>query len=142
MHRTAIFLTYRSCMRNFSTLSKTLTVSSGKVIRNGPFRRVIREKNQITKAPSVKAFKENSNSGIIKVHDPIATTILNEPTVIIERQIEFMNVFLGFEQANRYAIMDVNGNKIASMMERDFSITKAIMRQFYRLHRPFFGRCL
>ena len=110
-------------MRNFATLSKTLTNSPSRIIRNGSFRRVIRENNQITNTPPVYSYKENNNSSIIKVHDPVATTILNEPTIIIERQIEFMNVFLGFEQANRYAIMDVNGNKIASMMERDFSIT-------------------
>ncbi|QHS74327.1 Aim25p [Saccharomyces paradoxus] len=137
MNKTIMFFINRSCMRNFATLSKTLTNSPSRIIRNGSFRRVIRENNQITNTPPVYSYKENNNSSIIKVHDPVATTILNEPTIIIERQIEFMNVFLGFEQANRYAIMDVNGNKIASMMERDFSITKAIMRQFYRLHRPF-----
>ncbi|CAI4034498.1 hypothetical protein SMKI_10G2910 [Saccharomyces mikatae IFO 1815] len=137
MNRTEMVFINRLCIRNLTTLSKALKNSHGRVIRNGSFRRVIREKNQITSTPPVYAFNENNNNGIIKIHDPVATTILNEPTIIIERQMEFMNVFLGFEQANRYAIMDVNGNKIASMMERDFSITKAIMRQFYRLHRPF-----
>lgn len=76
-------------------------------------------------------------STIIQQHHPIATTILNEPTIIVERQIEMMNVFLGFEQANKYAIMDVLGNKIGYMQERDFSFMKSIMRQVYKLHRPF-----
>lgn len=127
----------RSCVRHFTTLSKTLTNFPGRVVRNGSFRRINREKNLRINTPPSYTFNGSSNNDTIKVHDPIATTILNEPTIIIERQIEFMNVFLGFEQANRYAILDVNGNKIASMMERDFSIAKAIMRQFYRLHRPF-----
>ncbi|SCU80954.1 LAMI_0B04280g1_1 [Lachancea mirantina] len=80
------------------------------------------------------SFETNS---IIQVNDPIATTILNEPTIVVERQIEMMNVFLGFEQANKYVIMDALGNRIGYMQERDFGITKAVLRQFYRLHRPF-----
>ncbi|QEU62678.1 Aim25 [Kluyveromyces lactis] len=79
----------------------------------------------------------NTNNVTIQQYDPIATTILNEPTIIIERQIEMMNVVLGFEQANKYAIMDVMGNRIGYMQERDFGFFKAITRQIYRLHRPF-----
>jgi uncharacterized protein YxjI len=63
--------------------------------------------------------------------------ILNEPTLVIERQIEMMNVFLGFEQANRYAIMDALGNRLGFMEERDLGFVKVMMRQVYRLHRPF-----
>ncbi|CAI4043980.1 Aim25p SKDI_10G3000 [Saccharomyces kudriavzevii IFO 1802] len=137
MNMIRMLLITRSCIKHFTTLSKALTNTPGRIIRNGSFRRVLREKNQITNTPPIYTSNGSNNIDIIKANDPIATTILNEPTIIIERQIEFMNVFLGFEQANRYAIMDVNGNKIATMMERDFSITKAIMRQFYRLHRPF-----
>lgn len=74
---------------------------------------------------------------LVQPHSPIASTILNEPTIIIERQVEMMNVFLGFEQANKYAIMDVMGNRIGYMQERDFGFFKAITRQIYRLHRPF-----
>lgn len=82
-------------------------------------------------------FDFNAASTIIQQHHPIATTILNEPTVVVERQVEMMNVFLGFEQANKYIIMDALGNRIGHMQERDFSIAKAVMRQFYKLHRPF-----
>ncbi|CCH42090.1 Phospholipid scramblase 2 [Wickerhamomyces ciferrii] len=74
--------------------------------------------------------------GLLRENDGI-TKILNEPTIVIERQIEMMNVFLGFEQANQYTIMDALGNKIGYMAERDLGFTKAIMRQIYRLHRPF-----
>lgn len=63
--------------------------------------------------------------------------ILKEPTIVIERQIEFMNVFLGFEQANRYKIMNSLGQQIGYMQEEDYGIMKAIGRQFFRLHRPF-----
>ena len=63
--------------------------------------------------------------------------ILREPTIVIERQVEFMNVFLGFEQANKYKIMNSMGQQIGYMEEQDYGIMKAIGRQFFRLHRPF-----
>lgn len=95
--------------------------------------------------PSFKEYQYSYDSyrgnvpnpgGIIREDDGIAR-ILNEPTIVIERQIEMMNVFLGFEQANQYALMDALGNRIGFMAERDFGFTKAIMRQITRLHRPF-----
>ncbi|CAI8493001.1 unnamed protein product [Pichia kudriavzevii] len=63
--------------------------------------------------------------------------MLSQPTLVVERRIEYMNLFLGFEQANQYALYDGNGTQIGWIMERDFGIGKAIMRQIYRLHRPF-----
>ncbi|CCD24359.1 Aim25p NDAI_0D00450 [Naumovozyma dairenensis CBS 421] len=65
------------------------------------------------------------------------TSFLNEPTILIERQIEMMNVFLGYEQSNKYIIMDVMGNRLGYMIEKDLSLWKSILRQFYKLHRPF-----
>lgn len=73
---------------------------------------------------------------VITQNDSIARILL-QPSLVIERQIEFMNVFLGFEQANQYRIMDPMGNVLGFMRERDFGIVKMVMRQVYRLHRPF-----
>ncbi|VEU20502.1 DEKNAAC101316 [Brettanomyces naardenensis] len=80
-------------------------------------------------------FTENPN-GLIDTYDPV-TQILNQPTLVIQRQIEFMNLFLGFEQANKYVVMDSMGNQLGWLIERDFGILKAVLRQVYRLHRPF-----
>lgn len=74
--------------------------------------------------------------GIIH-HDDGVARILSEPTLVIERQVEMMNVFLGFEQINRYVILDALGNRLGSMEERDLGFVSAMMRQIYRLHRPF-----
>ncbi|ODV93443.1 hypothetical protein PACTADRAFT_52030 [Pachysolen tannophilus NRRL Y-2460] len=74
--------------------------------------------------------------GTISHSDPIAE-LLSQPTLVIERQLELMNVFLGFEQANKYAIMDTSGAQLGYAMERDISFVKMFMRQVYRLHRPF-----
>lgn len=82
-----------------------------------------------------ETYKESSNSIINSSHP--CFHILSQPTLIIERRIEYMNLFLGFEQSNKYALFDAMGTQIGWLIERDFGIGKAIMRQVYRLHRPF-----
>ncbi|CDO94639.1 unnamed protein product [Kluyveromyces dobzhanskii CBS 2104] len=122
------------------TLYKRLFSSKSAIsqLNRSPFRRHPRVATPINPVVSSGIHGEsNMNNVIIKQYDPIATHILNEPTIIIERQVEMMNVVLGFEQANKYAIMDVMGNKIGYMQERDFGFFKAITRQIYKLHRPF-----
>lgn len=83
------------------------------------------------------SYFDTSSSTIIQPYHPIVQSILREPTIVIERRIEMMNIFLGFEQANKYVIMDSMGNRIGFMQERDFGIGKMLMRQFSKLHRPF-----
>ena len=39
--------------------------------------------------------------------------ILNHSALVIQRQLEMMNVFLGFEQANKYIIMDGKGETLS-----------------------------
>lgn len=77
-----------------------------------------------------------NTNGIITQEDAVYD-ILKEPTLVIERQVEFLNVALGFEQANKYKIMNSLGDQIGYMMEKDYGILKAVGRQFFRLHRPF-----
>ncbi|KAK6456978.1 phospholipid scramblase 1 [Scheffersomyces xylosifermentans] len=77
-----------------------------------------------------------NENGLITPEDGIYD-ILKEPTLVIERQIEFMNVFLGFEQANKYRIMNALGEQIGYMEEKDMGLLKVLGRQFFRLHRPF-----
>lgn len=77
-----------------------------------------------------------NKNGIITQHDGIFD-ILREPTLVIERQLEMMNVFLGFEQANRYKIMNSLGEQLGFMEEEDMGLLKVLGRQFFKLHRPF-----
>ncbi|KAK6201244.1 uncharacterized protein RJT21DRAFT_120294 [Scheffersomyces amazonensis] len=77
-----------------------------------------------------------NENGLITSEDGIYD-LLKEPTLVIERQIEFMNVILGFEQANRYKIFNAHGQQIGYMEEKDIGLLKVLGRQFFRLHRPF-----
>lgn len=73
---------------------------------------------------------------VIKSQHP-ATKLLANSGLVVQRQIEMMNLFLGFEQANRYVIMDPQGNHIGFMAEHDGGFGKAMGRQWFRTHRAF-----
>jgi len=51
--------------------------------------------------------------------------------------LELMNVMLGFEQANRYVIMDAKGNHVGYMAEQETGLRNMIARQWFRTHRSF-----
>lgn len=92
-------------------------------------------RNEPSANHTVFSIPPNKN-GLITPHDGIYE-ILKEPTLVIERQIEMMNVFLGFEQANKYKIMNSLGEQVGYMEEKDIGFAKMLGRQFFRLHRPF-----
>ncbi|KAK3812238.1 MAG: Scramblase-domain-containing protein [Benniella sp.] len=74
--------------------------------------------------------------GVLQPHDT-ASKLLSQPALIMTRQIEMMNVLVGFEQANRYAIVDPSGTPVGYIVEEDTSMVKAMSRQVFRTHRPF-----
>ena len=78
---------------------------------------------------------EDANA-VLKSDHP-ATDILTQSGLVVQRQIEMMNVFLGFEQANRYVILDPQGNHIGYMAEHDGGIGKTMTRQWLKTHRAF-----
>lgn len=66
-----------------------------------------------------------------------ATDILTQPGLVVQRQHEMMGAFLGFEQADRYVILDPHGNHIGYMAEHDGVFGKISPRQWFRPHRAF-----
>lgn len=48
-----------------------------------------------------------------------------------------MNIFLGFEQANRYVIMNELGETIGYLAEQDHGLGSAMARQMFKTHRSF-----
>lgn len=48
-----------------------------------------------------------------------------------------MNIMLGFEQANRYVIMDPQGNHVGYMAERELGMGNMMARQTFSTHRSF-----
>lgn len=78
---------------------------------------------------------EDANA-VIKSQHP-ATRLLANSGLVVHRQVEMMNILLGFEQANRYVIMDPQGNHVGYMAEHDGGFGKAMGRQWFRTHRAF-----
>ncbi|CEP07820.1 hypothetical protein [Parasitella parasitica] len=66
--------------------------------------------------------------------DSRGAALLTQSAVVVGRELEMMNVFLGYEQANRYKIMDPQGNHIGYIAEEE-GFGKSISRQFLRTHR-------
>ncbi|GAA5948549.1 hypothetical protein JCM3765_004921 [Sporobolomyces pararoseus] len=63
--------------------------------------------------------------------------LLSQPAIVVARQIEFMNIFLGFEQANKYQLLSPEGNLLGYLLEEEVGIGSTLKRQFLRTHRPF-----
>jgi hypothetical protein len=63
--------------------------------------------------------------------------LLDNSAIVVQRQLEMMNVLMGFEQANRYIIMDPLGNHIGYLAEQDHGIGTALTRQLFKTHRSF-----
>lgn len=74
--------------------------------------------------------------GVLPPKHP-ALTLLGNSSLVIQRQIEMMNIMLGFEQANRYIIMDGQGQTLGYIAEQDHGIGRSIARQLARTHRSF-----
>ncbi|BDD58688.1 hypothetical protein MPDQ_004397 [Monascus purpureus] len=75
-------------------------------------------------------------NGVLKGNHP-ATNILANSGLVVQRQLEMMNVMIGFEQANRYVIMDAHGNHVGYMAEQEKGMANMVARQYFRTHRSF-----
>ncbi|KAI8372292.1 Scramblase-domain-containing protein [Choanephora cucurbitarum] len=66
--------------------------------------------------------------------DSTGAQLLTQSAIIVGRELEMMNVFLGYEQANKYRIMDPHGNHIGYIAEEE-GFAKSLSRQLLRTHR-------
>ena len=73
-----------------------------------------------------------ASSSILSVHP-----LLNEPTLVFKREIEYMNLILGFEQRNVYRVFNANGYELGVFREEEKGIWSTIQRQLLRTRRPF-----
>ncbi|KAJ9125837.1 hypothetical protein QFC24_002621 [Naganishia onofrii] len=75
-------------------------------------------------------------NGVLRETDGAVSLLANSALVIV-RQLEMLNVFMGFEQANKYAILNPQGEHVGYMAEEDQGFLSVMMRQALRTHRPF-----
>lgn len=74
--------------------------------------------------------------GVLNERHP-ATSILSNSAIVVTRQLELMNVMLGFEQANKYVIMNPKGGHLGYMAERELGMGNMMARQMFSTHRSF-----
>ena len=77
---------------------------------------------------------EDAN-GVLKRDHP-STNILANSSIVVTRQLELMNVIGLYDQANKYTIMDPQGNHLGYIVEKD-TMGSSIARQFTSTRRPF-----
>ncbi|THV07931.1 Scramblase-domain-containing protein [Dendrothele bispora CBS 962.96] len=63
--------------------------------------------------------------------------LLANDVLVIERQIEMLNIFIGFEQTNKYSISNATGESLGYIVEETGSFLSSINRQILATHRPF-----
>ncbi|KAL8781947.1 MAG: hypothetical protein Q9213_005786 [Squamulea squamosa] len=103
---------------------------------------------KLTLSDALRKTKKEDNSLLSPVHIPEdphgvlneqhpAAGILTNSGIVVQRQLELMNVMIGFEQANKYVILDPQGNHIGFMAEQDDSMGRTMARQMLSTHRSF-----
>ncbi|KAF8541588.1 Scramblase-domain-containing protein [Trichophaea hybrida] len=85
---------------------------------------------------STPVYVPEDPGAIITLKHP-AARLLENSALVIQRQLELGNILIGYEQANKYAIMDPDGNSVGFIAEEESSFTKLLMRQWARTHRSF-----
>ena len=103
---------------------------------------------KLTLSDALKQTRKQNNSLLSPVHIPEnpngvlnsehpAAHILGNSAIVVQRQLELMNVLVGFEQANKYVILDPHGVQIGFMAEQDNSMGRTMARQMFSTHRSF-----
>lgn len=65
-------------------------------------------------------------------------SILGQSALVIGRQLEMLNIFLGYEQANKYVIYHPRtAQPLGYILEEAQSLSSMLLRQIARTHRPF-----
>ncbi|KAK3079408.1 hypothetical protein LTS18_004929, partial [Coniosporium uncinatum] len=98
------------------------------------------------------ALSESSNSSSNTLLSPVhipedphailrsdhpAVSLLANSSIVIQRQLEMMNLLVGFEQANKYVVMDAQGNHIGFLAEQEHGMGNMMARQMAGTHRSF-----
>ena len=75
-------------------------------------------------------------NGVLNEKHPAAALLANS-AIVVQRQLELMNVMLGFEQANKYVILNGQGEHIGYIAERELGMGNMMARQMFSTHRSF-----
>ncbi|TKA58492.1 hypothetical protein B0A53_00232 [Rhodotorula sp. CCFEE 5036] len=63
--------------------------------------------------------------------------LLSQSAIVVARQLEPLNVFLGWEEANKYQLLSPEGHLLGYLLEEESSLVGTMSRQLLKTHRPF-----
>lgn len=66
-----------------------------------------------------------------------ARRLLAVSGIVVVRQLEMMNVLLGYEEANKYQLLSPEGVLLGYLMEEEVGMKGMMMRQMLKTHRAF-----
>ncbi|TFY59469.1 hypothetical protein EVJ58_g5764 [Rhodofomes roseus] len=69
--------------------------------------------------------------------DGLKRLLLGHEELVVTRQIEMLNIFMGCEQTNRYVITNTEDEVLGYIAEEPRGLFAAFGRQIFRTHRPF-----
>ncbi|KAI8146366.1 Scramblase [Fennellomyces sp. T-0311] len=95
---------------------------------------VVQEDEHFSSDPAHTPVHIEQRPGAVITSDYHGAPMLSQSALVVGREFEMMNIFLGYEQANRYKIMDPNGNHVGYIAEEE-GFMKSLSRQFMRTHR-------
>ncbi|CAG8608970.1 12036_t:CDS:2 [Acaulospora morrowiae] len=136
--KSRILLIQRTQHSRGTRISRITQRSPGTFPRNSPKENASRnEQEEFSlehghQAPQIKKYIPQET--LTPAHP--ASSILRNSVLVVARQIEMLNIFLGFEQANKYAIVNQDGNSVGYIAEEE-SFASTLLRQLFRTHRKF-----
>ncbi|KAI0273657.1 Scramblase-domain-containing protein, partial [Gloeopeniophorella convolvens] len=63
--------------------------------------------------------------------------LLQNNSLVVTRQLEMLNMFIGFEQTKKYVISNEAGEPLGFIAEEPRGLLASFSRQLFRTHRPF-----
>lgn len=98
--------------------------------------KALRDANAQDNSLLAPVYVPEDPDSVLKEKHP-AANILSTSAIVVQRQLELMNLTIGFEQANKYVILDPQGNHLGFIAERDLGMGNVMARQMFRTHRSF-----
>jgi hypothetical protein len=112
-------------------------------VKDGPIPSSV-EVAPVIESAKEEQLEENTTDGGKEVKAPGGIeSILIQDKLVVTRQVEMMNIFLGFEQSNKYALNSSKGEAVGYLAETEKGVLGgSIQRQVLRTHRPFEAQIL
>ena len=101
-------------------------------------KRISRLQNKTERGTRQPVSLQTSSSGLDTVPGQSSgLQVVNKPALVVTRDVEWGQVLLGYEQANKYSIRDQDGQVVALLAEEHGGFGRTILRQVLRTRRGF-----